>query len=362
MTQPLTDAERRERADFRLTDAIPHDDHGPGNPYTAAVRASRVPMILTDPRQPDNPIIFANAAFQRFSGYAREEIEGRNCRFLQGPDTDRSAVARIRYAIERGLDFDETLLNYKKDGTPFYNALFVSPVATARGEVQFFFASQVDMTAEVERTRIIQEEVRARTAEADLARRELHHRVKNNLATIEAILRAELAAAAGDTRLEAIVRTISTRVGALVNVQRMLDQAQIAGKLDLSAFAVWLAAELVKINGREDVRIRSEIVPVTVPASDAEPLALILNELITNALKHAFGGRTGLLTLDIARRANRIDIAIGDDGPGFDPAAPTTSRGLGLATRMARSIGATIIWEPREGGTTVRVSVPERDW
>ncbi|MFK5600131.1 PAS domain S-box protein [Methylobacterium sp. HMF5984] len=119
------------------------------DPFAAAVRATRMPMIVTDPRQPDNPILFVNAAFSRLTGYASEEIVGRNCRFLQGPDTDRDDVARVRAAIAARQPIEVALLNYRKDGTTFWNQLLLAPVKDAAGEVAYFFASQYDVTADV---------------------------------------------------------------------------------------------------------------------------------------------------------------------------------------------------------------------
>ena len=88
-----------ERDDaWRLTDSL-EAEHGKGDPFAAAVRATRMPMIVTDPRQFDNPIVFANDAFLKLTGYTRLEVAGRNCRFLQGPGTDPAAVDRIRESL-----------------------------------------------------------------------------------------------------------------------------------------------------------------------------------------------------------------------------------------------------------------------
>lgn len=75
----------REPADaWHMTDDL-HAEHGKGDPFAAAIRATRMSMIITDPRRPDNPIVFVNDAFLRLTGYERREVMGRNCRFLQGP-------------------------------------------------------------------------------------------------------------------------------------------------------------------------------------------------------------------------------------------------------------------------------------
>jgi len=103
--------------DFREHDCITAEltrSDASSDPFAAAVRATRMPMIVTDPNRPDNPIVFANAAFTKLTGYANEEILGRNCRFLQGPETNRYDVARIRDAIERREPIELELLNHKK--------------------------------------------------------------------------------------------------------------------------------------------------------------------------------------------------------------------------------------------------------
>uniref|UniRef100_A0A7S2U740 PAS domain-containing protein n=1 Tax=Attheya septentrionalis TaxID=420275 RepID=A0A7S2U740_9STRA len=85
-------------------------------------------FCVTDPSQVDNPIVFASDGFCKFTGYLPTEIEGRNCRFLQGPDTCASDVSQIRDAIEKETDTSVNLLNYRKDGTPFVNEFFLSPL------------------------------------------------------------------------------------------------------------------------------------------------------------------------------------------------------------------------------------------
>lgn len=103
-------------------------------------------MIVTDPRQPDNPIVFANQAFLAMTGYDESEILGTNCRFLQGPDTDRAVIAQIRDAIAAKHEIATEVLNYRKDGSTFWNALFISPIHDESGEVIYFFASQLDVS------------------------------------------------------------------------------------------------------------------------------------------------------------------------------------------------------------------------
>ncbi|HXH15094.1 MAG TPA: PAS domain-containing protein [Sphingomonas sp.] len=121
------------------------------DPFVAAVRATRMPMIITNPRLPDNPVVFTNDAFCRLSGYAREEILGRNCRFLQGPKTDPKTVERIRDSVRRVAPIEIDIENHRKDGETFWNRLLLAPVHDTEGVLAYFFASQVDVTIERER-------------------------------------------------------------------------------------------------------------------------------------------------------------------------------------------------------------------
>jgi len=116
------------------------------NIFFAAVSTTRMPMIVTDPNQPDNPIIFANPAFVEMTGYGTEDLYGRNCRFLQGPDTDRHSVSQVKRAISEERDISIEILNYRRDGSSFWNALFISPVYNDSGDLTYFFASQLDVS------------------------------------------------------------------------------------------------------------------------------------------------------------------------------------------------------------------------
>lgn len=117
-----------------------------GSVFFAAIEMTRMPMILTDPNQDDNPIAFANKAFLDLTGYEESEVLGRNCRFLQGAQTDRNAVAELREAIAERQSIALELLNYRRDGSPFWNAVFIGPVYDVSGKLLYFFASQLDVT------------------------------------------------------------------------------------------------------------------------------------------------------------------------------------------------------------------------
>ena len=136
-------AEERRRIEAEFQAAVPGTD-----PFAMAVRCTHMPVAISDPRRADNPIVFVNEAFCRMSGYAAAEIVGRNCRFLQGPDTDPAAIDRVRRAVAEGRPVEVDLRNYRKNGQGFWNRLVVAPVRDRLGEVAYFVASQVDVTLE----------------------------------------------------------------------------------------------------------------------------------------------------------------------------------------------------------------------
>jgi PAS domain S-box-containing protein len=104
-----------------------------------------VAAVLCDPRQPDNPIVACNDAFLRLTGYGRADVLGRNCRFLTGPDTEPELSARLRRAVRERVPTMVEILNYRKDGSRFRNAVMVAPIFDPAGQVEYFLGSQMEV-------------------------------------------------------------------------------------------------------------------------------------------------------------------------------------------------------------------------
>lgn len=121
-----------------------------------AVEAASDGIVITDATAPDNPVIYVNPAFSRITGYEQSEIVGRNCRFLQGPETDHEALESVRAAIKEGRSVSTTLLNYRKDGAPFWNELAISPVFSAEGKLTHFVGIQTDSSERRQTARTLQ--------------------------------------------------------------------------------------------------------------------------------------------------------------------------------------------------------------
>lgn len=364
----------KQRDDWHLTDALEYE-HGRGDPFAAAVRATRMPMVITDPAKDDNPIVFCNVAFQELTGYARDEIVGRNCRFLQGPETDPATVSRVRDAIAAGQDVDVDLLNYRKDGTTFWNALYMSPVRDKDGVIRFFFASQLDVSDRVEAQRIINDqkvlverEVERRTADLRAALdaktillHEVDHRVKNNLTMIGSLLRLQVRTI-DDASVASKLDSMLERVDALAVVHRQLYQSSDIARFDIGSFAESLVSDVVGSSGRADITLDVHAQPLFVEAANASALGLILNEILTNAVKHAFAdGRSGQLSLRVEGGDDYGTIRICDDGPGMPSTARSRSIGMSLITRLARQARAEATWNDNAPGTCVTITFPRTE-
>src|SRR5438309_11283793 len=114
----------------------------------ASIAATPLAMIITNPRLADNPIVAANRAFSALTGYPAAEAVGRNCRFLAGSATDRACSSILRDAIAAGRPALTELVNYRKDGTPFRNAVMIAPVFGPDGAAAYFIGSQVEVPGE----------------------------------------------------------------------------------------------------------------------------------------------------------------------------------------------------------------------
>ncbi len=134
-----------------------------------AVVATEMSFTITDPRLPDDPLVWVNPSFTRLTGYPLDEVIGKNCRLLQGPNTDRAAIDRIVGALHRREPVTEVLLNYRRNGTAYWNQVSISPVFDGTGELVNFVGVQNDVTERI----VVEQERRAALADAEEARGQL---------------------------------------------------------------------------------------------------------------------------------------------------------------------------------------------
>lgn len=355
-------------------------EHGKGDPFAAAVRWSRMPMCFSDPRQIDLPIVYANDAFCKMTGYELAEIAGKNCRFLQGPDTDPEAVDLIRSAINGRRAIGIDILNYRKDGTTFWNALFVSPVFNEAGELLYFFSSQFDATERLKHAQAVasrkselEGEVAERTSELHrtlktlekaleektLLVHEIDHRVKNNLQSISTLISLQLRQLSEPSAVRAL-KSLHERVDALGTVHRRLTTSGSVGSFDLAQLINDLVPEIVKGAARGDIVVEMDVRPILLGSAFATPVSLIINELVTNAVRHAWDeGQAGRLVVSSAIENRQVTLKISDNGRGMISSDSGRSlSGLKLTEALVRQMRGTLVTRPSSAGTTIEIGLP----
>ena len=166
-----------------------------GGVFVEAVRATRMPMVLTDPSLPGNPIVFANQAFLKLSGYRMDEVLGQQPHFMNGPATDPRDAAGFEESLRSDQDDIIETSQYRKDGSRFVATVLLSAFKDEEGRVLNHFMSWLDVTrrvqaeASIAELRQAQAEVRESEAQLRTLLAELQHRVRNTLAVVKSIAR-----------------------------------------------------------------------------------------------------------------------------------------------------------------------------
>jgi PAS domain S-box-containing protein len=303
-----------------------------------AVERTRMPMVIADARLPDCPIVLANNAFLELTGYSAEEVIGRNCRFLQGPETDPAAIDELRRQLAGGDQVDIELLNYRKDGSTFWNQLAISAVHNDAGQLLYYFASQKDVSA--------RRRAEALEATERLLLMEVDHRALNALALVKSIVRLTRS----DTA-EGFARAISGRIDALAHAHDLLAQTG------------WSGAELSRLLATEaaaDSKLDAHGPSVKVPPRLVQPITLVVHELLSNARQHgAFTAPEGHVELTWESDAEGLRLHWVENC-GACPAPPQDA-GFGLnliAAVVERQLAGTVAMNWQDDGLRVDLSLP----
>ncbi len=281
-----------------------------------AVERARMPMMVSDPRQPDNPIVLANQAFLDLTGYKADEIVGHNCRFLQGPETAPEDLARLRAALERGDDhIDVELLNYRKDGSTFWNQLCISAVRASDGQLLYHFGSQKDVSA--------RRHAEALEAKEHRLLLEIDHRAMNALMLVQSFVSLSRA-----ETVEALSLAINNRVSSIARAHRLL------------ATRHWQGVDLLQLIETQTMiwpngGLRTDGPPVAVGPQIVQPLSLVLHEMISNAVRHgALSYGTGEVDLSWQIDGGDLRLRWRERGPTLDGATLEERVGLEIARNV----------------------------
>ncbi len=352
-----------------------------GGFFVEAVRVTRMPMIVTDAALPGNPILFANDAFIRLSGYPIEELVGQDPHFMNGEETDPEAVRLYTAAISENRDETLEILQYRKDGTPFRAMLFASPLNDGQGKITNHFLSYLDitrrydaeadlrlLTSELEarvatRTReleIANDKLTALVAERDMLMVEVNHRAKNSLAIASSLLAIQ-GRRQPDETVRALFDETQDRLSAMSRVHDLLSKSESSQQVDVAAYVMDLCEALKPITENNDrIRLEAKVEEgILVEADTAVPLGIVLTELVTNAVKYAFPApRSGTILAQAQRSpSGRIELTIRDDGIGMSHFREG-SLGHGIVQSLVRQISGEINFR-NDAGVTVTISFPD---
>jgi PAS domain S-box-containing protein len=281
---------------------------------------------------PEGKFIEANPAIVGMFGYkSKEEFLAINVLELY-----QHADGRNKFndkMLKEGFVRGEELWLKKKDGSPFVGSVSAVAVKDEQGHVKYYDGIIDDIT---ERKRA-EEALRASLREKEVLLREVHHRVKNNMQVISSLFNLQ----AGHTTNEecrGILKEGQTRIRSMSLVHEKLYQSRDLSKIDFAGYIQSLAVHLLHVYlvNPAQVRMETDFEDVSLDINSAVPCGLILNELISNALKHAFSeGRTGVIKIGLRRGpGGAVELRVADDGVGFPK---------GLDFRKAESFGLQIV-------------------
>lgn len=340
--------------DAQLADSIDATEVLPAGISARTMQDLPISLVIADAQLDDMPLIYVNRAFERMTGYSSDAIIGRNCRFLQGEDTDQDTRKNIRTALENGEEMTTDIMNYRSDGKKFLNRLMIVPLRDDGGLITHFLGIQTICPPDDSAT--------SRAHRLDESLREVQHRVKNHLSMLLALIRME----AKQTRdAKTALEVLANRVEAL---NLLYDEFARTGKFEggtiaLGAYVSRVCSALNLLDGKSEVRLNLRTEDFESSIDAASQVGLLVSELLTNALQHGFKEK-GSGRVEVALWHDGDDYAclcVTDDGSGLPEGSKWPQEG-NLGSRIVRDLvqrlQGDIDVSSNDEGTTVTISIP----
>ncbi len=284
--------------------------------FKRAVEAARNGICITNPRMTDNPIVYVNDGFLDFTGYKRDQVLGRNCRFLQRDDRDQAPIESIREALRLEIPITTILRNYRRDGSLFWNELTLSPVHDQSGRLINFVGVQNDISARKDAEKRVSEFYSV-----------ISHELRTPLTSINSALSVIADGSAGKANAQ-IMRMVEI---ALENSERLvrlisdiLDWKKIeSGKFKLNktytcpeALVDRLITGVKPLSNSAKVQLLKEVQTTAEVYLDIDRTLQILTNLVDNAIK--FSAADNVVTIRVElRNADTVRFSVVDQGPGI---------------------------------------------
>lgn len=308
-------------------------------------------IVVTDT---EGEIQYVNPAFTLMTGYASQEVIGHHTRILKSGCQGVEVYRDLWNIIRSGRVWRGDMVNRRKDGTHYTETMSITPILNPSGITVRYIAIKHDVTDE----RAAEEARRLSLAEKTVLLQEVHHRVKNNLQVLCSLLSMEIASTPGAST---VLLNAHSRVLAMALIHEQIYRSETLADLDFGVYVTLLAERLVDVYCVDRSRIRLDINVETINLSldDAIPTGLILNELLSNSLKHAFrDGREGVIRVSLRETGNgHVELSVADDGMGlradFD-LENTGSMGLQVVRSLIFQLRAELV-VTRDAGTKFKI-------
>lgn len=295
--------------------------------------------------QLDGEIEYVNPWFTKVTGYSLDEVVGKNPRILNSGLTPPAVFKDLWLTLLSGGVWHGELHNHKKNGDLFVEYAVIAPVLDDQGQATHYVGLKEDITQRKHQEEVLQNSLRDKVA----LLHEVHHRVKNNLQVVTSLLRLE-AGRSAQAGTQAVLKEMQGRIHTMALLHENLYRTGTFAMVDLGDYVRQLALQAFRAQGEPNgqVRLRLDLAPVNVGMDQATPCGLLVNELLTNCLKHAFlADQSGEVVVCLQPSADTglWRLSVQDNGVGLPvdfELKRTHSLGLQLVADLALQLGGTL--------------------
>lgn len=309
-----------------------------------AVEQSPASIVITD-RSGD--IQYVNSYFEHATGYTRAEALGKNPRILKSDLTPRGTYEELWRVITAGGEWRGEMCNRRKNGELYWEYAAISGMKDEAGNVTHYVAVKEEITQRKKAERALEDALH----EKEALLKETHHRVKNNLALISSLMRIE-AGRSRESETKSVLKGMQARIRSVVLLNETLYKTSSYSRVKLDVYLREIATHVFQAQNENSgaVRLRLDLDAVEVETGQAMPCGLIVNELVTNSLKHAFPDRgSGEISVGLKTADGGLRLSVVDSGRGLPADFESRSRnslGLQLVHDLARQLLGTLEASP----------------